>query len=165
MGTDGKLVTSEFQLYAGYKNKIKKFHYDIGLMRYFYPNAIGPNFTEGYFYLGYEVLSIGIARSSEVLSYVNESTYHGTYYSSRLIYDLANINEHIFNNINFGVGVGRYIFSNNNSRDKNYTDYQFYINKLYKKATFQLKWTHTNKAGFAGQSKNNIIVLSIISSL
>ena len=147
MGTNGKPVTSEFQLYAGYEHEIQHFNYNLGLMRYIYPNAVGPDFTEAYFYLGYRIFNVGVARSNEVPDlYGNGGTYHGTYCSAQLLYEIPTLKSAppFLTDMSFGAHIGRYLFSQDNPRDKNYTDYRLSVSKRYKISRFELSWTDTN---------------------
>lgn len=165
-GTNGKPVTSEFQLYTGYQKKYAEFRYDVGIRRYIYPNAIGPDFTEGFIFLGYRIFTAGIARSNEVPTlYGDNGTYHGTYYSAQALYKLPFklSDDSLLSHLKVGAHVGRYNFSSSNLRDNSYTDYRLFINKRYKLATFELSWTDTNNdQAFLGQITSSILALSIM---
>lgn len=149
-GVDNKPVTSEFQTYVGYSDTVDKLIYDVGVMRYFYPNADGPNFNEGYFYLGYGIFKVGVARSDNVAIVGGNGTYHGTYYSAEINYNLP---PHVFFNISgvsFGAHIGRYLFSEVNPIDMDYTDYRISINKKFQAVSLGLAWTDTDGTANVG---------------
>ncbi|MDP3705148.1 MAG: TorF family putative porin [Legionellaceae bacterium] len=165
-GTNDQPVTSEFQLYTGYKADYAGFMYDVGVRRYIYPNAVGPDFTEGFFLVGYGIFNAGIARSNEVSTlYGDGGTYHGTYYSAQVLYELPlNVHEtSILKHLKIGGHIGRYNFSSSNLRDNSYTDYRLSVAKSYPLITFELAWTDTSNAyAFIAQRTKSMVALSMI---
>jgi uncharacterized protein (TIGR02001 family) len=164
--TDDRTVTSEFQLYVGYRNSIACIDYNVGVRRYIYPNAIGPDFTEGFFRISYGIFNAGIARSNEVPTLFGDGgTYHGTYYSAQFLYEIPIrlIKSIDLDPPKLGGLIGHYQFSNSSLRDSSYTDFRLSIEETYKVTKFILSWTDTNNAeAFVGQKTKSIVSVLMV---
>lgn len=130
-------ATSEIDLYAGYKNSIHGFNYDVGFLRYVYTRTTRIDWNEPYLRLGYKWFSAALHYSPNY-SMTGE---HSFYYNFGAHYTLP---QQMITDLTLGTSIGRSEFSGVLS-NANYTDYRVYATKgLTKNLNLTVEWTNTN---------------------
>ena len=110
----------EIDIYAGFSSEFgdSGVGYDVGVLRYMYPDEGELNWNEFYASLSYSYFSAGVAHSDDVYG----SDEDGTYYSLGFDYDLP------VGGLALSAGVGYYDYDKAVS-DEDHTDYRIGISK------------------------------------
>jgi uncharacterized protein (TIGR02001 family) len=112
----------EVDVYAGYGSEFgdSGIGYDIGILRYIYPDTDDLDWDEYYASLSYSYFSAGIAHTTEVYGSDDDAT--ATYYSVGFDYDLPY-------EVALSAGVGYYDYESDYADDQ--TDYRIGVSKEF----------------------------------
>ena len=123
-----KVKGTELDLYAGYKKELKNgLTYDVGAVKYNYPNDNSNEFTEAYLKLGYK--GVGFEYDNTIQSKYKTINAKGDQY-----YSLGYTGS-IKDGLSYGAKVGRYDYKPSATASLgDYTHYQVSLTKTVKKA-------------------------------
>ena len=129
----------EVDVYAGWGTEINGWTFDLGALRYLYPDEGGFNFWEFYGSVGYSFFGVGVAYSDDVYGTDETGTYYSGTFDYGLPYDVA-----------LSAGIGYYDYSKKVFGDgspDSVTDYRIGISKEFFDLGFDITYYDTNSDG------------------
>lgn len=131
----------EIDIYGGFAKELnEEWSFDVGLLRYEYPNNAGPNessFNEVYGSLSFRELSVGVAYSDDFFFESDSSIYIYVNYSLALPNDYG---------VDFHYG-NQSIDDNNTFGTPDYADYSIGLSKSVAELDLSLTWYDTDLSG------------------
>ncbi len=151
---NSNIATSEIDLSMGYRNHIQDLNYDIGVVRYEYPKAVGLDYNDVYLLLDYHDVNLEVYHSSDSIN----SNEPGTYAQLGVNYPI----DHIISGAELFGWVGHFWLSTTSSPD--YTNYALGITKgINKNTDVAVQWEDTNLRN--DPNANSRILFSITSRM
>lgn len=137
-------TSMELDIYAGWGTEVNGWAFDLGALRYIYPDQGNFNFWELYGSVGYSIVTASVAYSDDVYG----TDENGTYYNLALDYEIGG--DTAASGIALSAGIGYYDYSSKVFGPDNpdsVVDYHVGISKEFFDIGFDISYYDTDSDG------------------